>query len=223
MPAVSTRRTGIPPIETVSLTRSRVVPGVGGNDGAFVFDQAIEQARLADVGTADDGQRQTFMHDFAVGEAGEQLLERRMDISDALQNLCVRNDRDIVFGEVHAGFHDRDQFDQLLLDGLQPLGQSAFELPGGNLRLIERLRVDEVADGLGLSQIDASIQERAHGELAGLGKACSASERHLNHVAEDDRRSVTGNLDHVVGGVGVRLGEEGNDYFVDAIARGGLD
>ena len=50
--------------------------GRGGDDGALVLDQAIEQARLADVGPADDGQRQTFVHDLSVGEAGEQLLKR---------------------------------------------------------------------------------------------------------------------------------------------------
>ena len=185
-----------------------MVPGDGGDDGAFVFDQAIEQARLADVGTADDGQRQPFMHHFSVGEAGEQLLERRVHVSDALQNLCVGNHGDIVFREVHSGFHDGDQLDQLLLDGLQPLGQRAFELAGCDLRLIERLRVDEVADGFGLREIDASVEEGAHGELAGLGEARSASECHLDHVTEDDGRTVTGNFDHVVGGVGMWLGED---------------
>ena len=57
--------------------------GSGRDDGALVLDQAIEQARLADVGTADDGQRQAFVDDFAVGEAGQQLLERRADVGDA--------------------------------------------------------------------------------------------------------------------------------------------
>ena len=140
-----------------------------------------------------------------------------------VQNLLVRNDRDIVFGEVDAGFHDGDQIDQLLLDGLQALGQRAFELAGRDLRLVERLRVDEVANGFGLGQVDASVEEGAHGELAGLGQARAAGERHLDNVTQNDRRAVAGDLDYVVGGVGVRLGEEGDDDFVDALACGGID
>ena len=197
--------------------------GRGGDDGALVLDQPVEQARLADVGTADDGERQAFVHDFAVGEAGEQLVERRVNVGDARQNLRVGNDGDIVFGEVDAGFHHRDQVDELLLDRLEPLRQRAFELPGRDLRLIERLRIDQVADGLGLGEIDAAVEEGAHGELAGLGEARSASQRHLHHVPQDDGRAVTGDLDYVVGGVRVRLGEIGDDDFVDAVACGGIN
>jgi hypothetical protein len=33
------------------------------------------------------------------------------------------------------------------------------------------LRVDQVADGFGLGQIQASVEEGAHGEFSGLGQA----------------------------------------------------
>ena len=73
-----------------------------------------------------------------------------------------------------------DQLDQLLLDGLQALRQRAFELPRRDLRLVERLRVDEVAHRFGLREVDAAVEEGAHGELAGLGQARAAGERHLH-------------------------------------------
>ena len=86
------------------------------------------------------------------------------------------------------------------------------------MRLIERLRVDQIADGFGLGQIDAAVEEGAHGEFAGLGEARAARQRQLDYVAQDDGRAVAGDFDDVVGGVGVRLGEVGDDDFVDAVA-----
>ncbi len=44
--------------------------GLRGDDGAFAFHQAIEEARLADVRAADNGERKAFVHELAVGEAG---------------------------------------------------------------------------------------------------------------------------------------------------------
>ncbi len=138
--------------------------------------------------------------------------------------ICrVGNDRDVVFGEVDAGFHDGDQVNQFLLDGLQPLRQRAFELARRDLRLVERLRIDEVAHGFGLGEVDASVEEGAHGELAGLGEARAAGQRHFHDVTQHDGRAVAGDLDYIIGGVGVRLGEKGDDNFVDAIAGRGID
>ena len=92
--------------------------------------------------------------------------------------------------------------------GLKAMGERAFELLGGDLGLIQRLRVDEVADGFGLSQIDASIEKSAHGEFAGLGEAGAAGERKFDDVAQNDGRAVGGDFYDVVGRVGVGLGED---------------
>ena len=174
MPAVSTSRTGMPPMETVSLTRSRVVPGVAVTMARSRSTSRLNRLDLPTLGAADDGQRQAFMHDFAEGEAGQQFLQRRANGGDARQDLLVGDDGDIVFGEVDAGFHGGDQLDQLLLGGLQALGKCAFQLPRRDLRLVERLRIDEVAHRLGLRQIDAAVEEGAHGELARLGQPRAA-------------------------------------------------
>ena len=79
------------------------------------------------------------MHDLAVSERGGQLLERLADGGDAFENSWIGQDRNVVFGEIDAGFEHRDQLDQLLFDWLQTPGESAFELLGGDLRLVERL------------------------------------------------------------------------------------
>ena len=191
--------------------------GRGGDDGALALDQAIEQARLADVGAADDGEGQALVDNFPVGERAGEFFERRADCADVFEDLFAGEHGDIVFGKINSGFEKRNQLHQLLFDRLQAAGERAFELLGGDLRLIERLRIDQVADGFGLGEVDASVEEGAHGELARLGKARAAGESEFDDVAEDDGRSVGGDFDDVVSGVGMRLGEIGDDDFVDAL------
>ena len=49
------------------------------------------------------------------------------------------------------------------------MGESALELLSGDLGLEEGLGVDEIADGFGLGEIEASVEEGAHGEFSGFG------------------------------------------------------
>src|SRR5271157_4266402 len=163
------------------------------------------------------------MYDFPEGEAGQQFLQRCADCRDPRENLLVRHHGDIVLGKVHAGFEDGYQFHQLPLCGLQTLRQSAFELARGDLSLVERLRFDQIAHCLSLREINAAIEKSAHGELTGFCQPRATRESILDDVAKDDRRTVARNLDHVVGGVRVRLGEEGDDNLVEALAGRWLD
>jgi hypothetical protein len=49
-------------------------PGGRGHDGAFLFKQAVEQTRFADVRPPEDGQRQAASNNFAVAIAFGQPL-----------------------------------------------------------------------------------------------------------------------------------------------------
>src|SRR5581483_623112 len=160
--------------------------GSGGNDGALAFDQAIEEAGFAHVRPADDRESQSFMHELAEGEAAGQLLERQAQAGDAFEDGGIRQDGNVILGEIDAGFESRDQFHQLVLDGLKAAGQSSFELLGGYPRLVQGLGVDKVAHGLGLGEIDAAIEEGAHGELTGLRQSSTACLGEFDNVAQDD-------------------------------------
>ena len=83
--------------------------------------------------------------------------------------------------------------------------------------LEKSLRVDQIADGFGLGQVEASVEKGAHGEFAGLGEAGAAGEREFDDVAQDDGGAVGGDFDDVIGGVGVGLLEVSDDDFVDAL------
>ena len=126
------------------------------------------------------------------------------DRAEAAQDFVRRGDADVVFGEIDAGFEQRDQFEQLLLERREAARDGAIHLLRGDARLVERGGVDQVADGLGLRQVDAAVEEGAQRELAGFGQARAGVERALHGVAQHDRRAVAGDLDHVFGGVGSR-------------------
>ena len=97
----------------------QVAGGAGdvGDDGAVLLQQAVEEAALADVRTADDGEREAVRAPGRRtgswrpgGRRRRRIGARRRRISSA------RRDADVVLGEVDAGFEQRDQFEQLLLE-----------------------------------------------------------------------------------------------------------
>ena len=83
--------------------------------------------------------------------------------------------------------------------------------------LVEGLRYDEITHRFGLRQIDASVEKSAHGEFARFGKTPALGQRQLDDVPQHHGRTVSGDFHDVVGGVGMRLGEIGDDDFVDAV------
>ncbi len=60
------------------------------------------------------------------------------------------------------------------LTALNAAGERAFHLLRGDAGLVQRLRVDQIAHGFSLREIDAAGEKRALGEFAGIRPA----ERH---------------------------------------------
>ena len=108
----------------------------------------------------------------------------------------------------------------MLLERRDPAGHRALHLPGGDLRLVERGGLDQVAHGLGPRQIDAPVEKGAQRELAGLGEPRARLAGALQGEAQHDRRAVAGDLHHVLGGIGAGPCEEGDHHLVDRVALG---
>ncbi len=100
--------------------RDQIARGAGdvGDNGAILFEQAIEEAALADVGPAYDGQRDAGVDQPAVVESRNQSGERPFYRIDAAQDFLRRGDADVVLGKIDSGFEQRDQFQQLFFDRL---------------------------------------------------------------------------------------------------------
>ena len=68
-----------------------------------------------------------------------------------------------------------------------------------------------------MGEIDAAVQEGAHGEFAGLGQLRAGCQRQFHDASQNYRRAVGGDLDDVISGVRMRLLEKRDDYFVQAL------
>ena len=99
----------MPPRETRSVTRSRVVPGVAVTMARSRSTQAIEERGLAGVGPADDGHGESVVHDAALAKGCDDGRERRFERNDAPRDLGIGRDVYVVFREVDAGFEQRDE------------------------------------------------------------------------------------------------------------------
>jgi len=56
-------------------------------------------------------------------------------LGDAFENDRVGSDGNVVFGEVDAGFEQCYEVNQFALDGLEAMGERAFELLRGDFGL----------------------------------------------------------------------------------------
>ena len=138
------------------------------------------------------------MDHLSVGKRIGQRFQWLTHRGDVLQDLFSRYHRDIVLGEVNAGLEQRNQFHQFLLDGLQAAGECPFKLLGCHLGLVKSPRLDQIAYSLGLSEIDASLEEGAHGKFARFSDASAARQSKLNNVTQNHRRTVSRDFNDVV-------------------------
>jgi hypothetical protein len=103
-----------------------------------------------------------------------------------------------------------------LLDGRNSPAERASHLAGGHAHLGERLRFNQVAHSLGLGKVEPAGEKGALSEFARLSQPRSQIERTAKQELQDNRRSVRGNLDEVLAGVGVGSGEPGDKSFIDS-------
>jgi len=134
----------------------------------------------------------------------------------------LRSDVDVVFAEVDAGFEKGDEFDEGLLERSNAAAECTAHLAGGLTGLGECLGFDEVANGLGLGEVELAGEEGALGEFAGVGEASAEGKGATKEKVEDDRRAVGGDFNEVVAGVGVGGGVEGDDGFIKLLAGFGF-
>ena len=149
--------------------------------------------------------------------AALQPLESFPDAGQHGPNLPWRDNVDIVqlaCGEVHSGFEQSDEGDELFLHWSYAPRQGTAELLRGHARLLQRLCGDEVLHGLGLRQVDPPIQKGPLGELPGLRQPRAGRKRRTEQRLQHDGRAMRGDLDDILAGVGMRSGESGHHGLV---------
>jgi hypothetical protein len=166
--------------------------GFGGDDGASVAEQAIEQAGFAHVGSADDGHEDAGMHGAAELKTGQESVNFSLQAVQGGDQVRGIDHSDIVVGEIDAGFEPCDDFGGAVMQGAERVGDRSGHLTSGGAGLKKCVGVDEVAYGFGLGEVEASIEKGAAGKFAGLGEACAAIEGRLEESGEEDGGAVGG-------------------------------
>ena len=130
----------------------------------------------------------------------------------------MREEVDVVFGEVDASFQRGDEGYKLLFYWGDLAREGASKLLGGDAGLVEGGRFDEVVNGFGLGEVKAAGEKGSLGEFAWFGEASAPGDALADEVVEEDGGAMGGDLNDVFGGVGVWGGEVGDDGFVECFS-----
>ena len=201
MPAVSTKRTGMPLSEAVSETVSRVVPGISVTIARSCSSRRLKRLLLPTFGRPTMASVNPSCTSFPYANLRASRSRPSSIGAEATQNLLVGGNVDIVFGEIDAGLQQRNQLEQLLFQRSDAARYGSLDLLCSDTRLVDRRGFDEIADSLGLRKIEAAVEIRAKRELAWFGKARSGEHGPFHAVTQHDGSAMTGDLDHVLGGV----------------------
>jgi hypothetical protein len=120
-----------------------------------------------------------------------------------------------LVGKIQRCLEPRQQIEQRRIDRSDAPRQRPFELVERRTRLERRRRVNQIANGLRLDQVEPPIQIRTKGELSGLGEPRPRTHRRVNNRAQHDRTPVRADFDHILSGVRVWRDERGREDFIN--------
>ena len=126
-------------------------------------------------------------------------------------------------GKVERDLEAGDDVDESGLEAPDLVGEPARERARRQSDGAIGPRADHQRHGLGLSKVEAAIEERAARELSGRRQARAAGDEPLHDHPQQRRRSVTRELDDVLAGIGARRPHDRAQRRVDALAALGID
>ena len=105
---------------------------------------------------------------------------------------------DVLLAEVQLQLDERRRLDEGLADGLDGVGDRAAQRRGGRAQAQGALGVDQVGDGLGLSEVQLAVQEGPGRELPGHGRLGARVVEHAQDGLGHGVAAVAGDLNHVL-------------------------
>ena len=99
-----------------------------------------------------------------------------------------------------------------LIDALRKFAGKLFV--GGGEREFGA-RVDQIRDGLGLREVNATVEKRAARELARFGQTRAVGEQRVEHEFCRQQSAVAGNFDRVFARECARRAQDGEQHFIN--------
>ena len=174
------------------------------DDRRVVTGEAVQQARLARVGSSGDDHGHALAQQAPLARAVEHALEVIAHRLEALGELAVGEEVDFLFGKIDGRLHVGAQLDDRLGEAAHHGGELPLQRAHRRARRLARARIDQVRDRLRLRQIELVVEEGALRELARLRAARAELQGALHQCLEHHRAAVALQLEHVLTRIGVR-------------------
>ena len=141
-----------------------------GDDGSFCFQKTVEQTRLSGVRRAGDGRHDAVPHHTAAFGLGQHIVQTPLHVPNSAGNIGHLYFFQVFFGIIDSHFQPRNEISQMKPHIAYNPGQAAFELADGAGQALGALGLNDVHDGLGLSQVEAAVDKGPLGKFAGIGQ-----------------------------------------------------
>ena len=197
--------------------------GDGTDYGAFVGKQCVEERRLADIGRADYGHRDSVFESISKSERFDKPRHLNTQPVHKVAQLAAVGKFDILFAEVEFKFEQCGKVDKLLAEAGKHVDIPTTELAERQLVCRSIGGIDEVGDSLDLREVKLAIEEGPLREFSGSGKDGAAVEECLKECLLDIDRTMAGELYGVLSGIGMRCTEKRYDHLIDSAATGTED
>ena len=138
-------------------------------------------------------------------------------------DFCDGYFRQIVFDEFERRLKRHDDVEQRIFDRLQARGKLAFELPRRLPDSRLRPRVYEVADGFGLTEVEAAMREGAQGKLTRFSGARTEQQERVDNLQEQHGRAMTTQFDHVLTCERMRRLKVSDERVIEHCAARGIE
>ena len=126
-----------------------------------------------------------------------------------------RKPGDLFLRKIDPGFQQGQEVGQIFADLLDLPAQPALTVQVGQFQGAAGFGLDQVDDRFGLGKVDPSVEKGPAGELPRLGQTGPATERRFQDFLENEDPAVGLDLGHILPGVGLGLGHEDRQDFVD--------
>ena len=157
------------------------------DDRAVGADECVEEARLSNVGAADDRDLTAFTNHAALTRAGEQRADLRVHDGERSAHFVGHDEVIALVRKIERRFQFDDEIEQRLADLRHRAGERAVELIEGLSRLRRRDGVDQIGDRFRLHEIDAPMKKRAQRELTWRRQSRARAQRGGDDAFEQDR------------------------------------
>ncbi len=196
------------------LNRIACSAGDGSDDRALAAQERVEQAGLAHIGSAQNGDMQPLAQQAPAVRASQQRSDLRAGALDHLGQLGAVGLGNLFFRKVDTRLDAHQRLQRRSLRGADARREIARELAHGEAQASLGFRLNQRHHRLGLGEVQPPIQERAQRHLARTRRPRPSRQCQRQDAPQQQRPAVGVQLHHVLTSIGMRSAHECSQHLV---------